>query len=303
MGLHAACTVCENLYQMQQLRTRLGLLLSCLSMFGCGSGEVGEGPVEGEVVTVDEDSVSVRLHATGFWKPKVPVVSFALASTGDSYWLESGLPIRAELSEDGLASVWPARPADQERLARLNKILRRDTVSRGQSAFREVGESLPEFALYDQDGRLFTRDSLKGQWSVLHFVFTRCAVPEMCPASMRKMASLLVSLQQRGGRGPLLLTITLDPLHDSPGVLNEFARGYGMDDPQARFLTGPLQVVQDLKKQLGILSKPDDALVIKHTMRTILVSPELEIVHHVPHQSWSVEDFLEKLPSLAKVGP
>ena len=71
-----------------------------------------------------------------------------------------------------------------------------------------------------------------------------------------------------------------------------------LDDPRFRFLTGPLQAVQDLKKQLGILSKPDQALVIKHTMRTILVGPDLKIAYHVPGSMWGVEDFLEKIHDL-----
>ena len=42
----------------------------------------------------------------------------------------------------------------QSKLIKTNQLLRRDTVHRGQEAFREVGEALPEFALYDQDGHL-----------------------------------------------------------------------------------------------------------------------------------------------------
>ena len=57
-----------------------------------------------------------------------------------------------------------------------------------------------------------------------------------------------------------LISISLDPRFDTPGVLKSYARGYGVDAPQSRFLTGPLQPVQDLKKQLLITNNTQLAM-------------------------------------------
>jgi len=76
-----------------------------------------------------------------------------------------------------------------------------------------------------------------------------------------------------------------------------------LDDPQSRLLTGPLQAIQDLKKQLGVLSKPHETLLIQHTMRTILADPDLNIVYQVPHRTWGVEDFLGKILEPTSSGP
>ncbi len=285
------------------------VLLLGMVLWGCGGCGLREGPVEGEVLSVGSGNVSIRLSKGGGWSAGESVLATALATEADELWLQRGQLVRGELMrmrEGGglvLGSVWPARPEDESQLASVNKRLRRDTVTRGQAAFREVGESLPEFALYDQDGRLLTHESLRGRWTVLHFIFTRCTVPEMCPASSMKMARMLEILKAQGAEQPLLLSFTLDPLHDTPGILKAYAQGYGMDHPQSRFLTGPLQVVQDLKKQLGILSRPHDTLLIQHTLRTVLAGPDLKIVHHVPHRTWDVEDFLEKMQGSTKLDP
>ena len=271
----------------------------------CGCGGVREGEVWGNVQAVDADNGLVRLELLGGWF-STPTVEASIDS-GDAQWLEEGREVRGELIRNDFGyefkSVWPVTPEDESLLWQKNQVLRRDTVDRGPQAFREVGETVPQFALYDQNGGLFTRDMLEGRWTVMHFIFTRCAMPEMCPASTRKMSHLLEAVQKAGTKDALLISFTMDPEFDTPGVLKSYARGYGMDDPQSRFLTGPLQAVQDLKKQLGILSKPDEALVLKHTMGTVLVSPDLKIVHHVPHRTWSVEDFLEKIQSLSKIDP
>ena len=65
--------------------------------------------------------------------------------------------------------------------------LRQDTVIRGRNAYREIGENLPDFALYDQNGGVVQPDRFRGRQIVLNFIFTRCPDPKMCPASTAKM--------------------------------------------------------------------------------------------------------------------
>lgn len=78
-------------------------------------------------------------------------------------------------------------------------------------------------------------------------------------------------------------------------MLKAYAQGYKVDDPQYRFLSGSFQAVHDLKLQLGVDSNPDEEIIISHSMRTILVGPDLKISHQVPGSQWDVEDFLKKI--------
>ena len=290
----------------KQFTIQIQTSLISLFLLGCGSEIQREGLVEGEILDLDSDSVTLLLEDRG-WFSKSEELSIPLRNESDSLWLAKGMSVRAELRSNdnrlALQSVWPADPAVESKLIKTNQLLRRDTVHRGQEAFREVGEALPEFALYDQDGHLVTRDSLKGRWTVMHFIFTRCTAQEMCPASSSKMAQLLKALKTKGAQNPLLVSFTLDPRFDTPGVLKSYAMGFGLDDPQSRLLTGPLQAIQDLKKQLGVLSKPHETLLIQHTMRTILADPDLNIVYQVPHRTWGVEDFLSKILEPTSSGP
>lgn len=218
---------------------------------------------------------------------------------GDIAWLKVGREVRGVKTLDGeilkLTQIFPASIKEESRMYALNQKLRNDTVERGEQAFREVGEYLPYFALFDQDGQIWDYESCTGKFTVFTFIFTRCRAPEMCPATTARMGKLLSKIKENGLQNAQLISITLDPEFDSPGILKNYADGFGVDDPQYRFLTGSLQVIHDLKKQLGIQSRKDPELLIQHSMSTTLVGPNLKILHRVPGSKWEVSDFLEKI--------
>lgn len=45
------------------------------------------------------------------------------------------------------------------------------------------------FELMDQDGKVFTDQDLKGNWTLLYFGFTSC--PDICPDELDKMTEAL----------------------------------------------------------------------------------------------------------------
>ena len=57
-----------------------------------------------------------------------------------------------------LHNIWPDEPAERIRVNNINRLLRRDTLSMGESMIRTIGDNLPPFALYDQNGEVVTTD-------------------------------------------------------------------------------------------------------------------------------------------------
>lgn len=90
-----------------------------------------------------------------------------------------------------------------------------------------------DFRLVRQDGEPVTRADLAGRpWVVASF-FTRCMGP--CPAltaSMRELQSELA------GEGVRLVSLSVDPTFDDPGVLAAYATREGADPDTWWFLTG-----------------------------------------------------------------
>jgi protein SCO1/2 len=99
-----------------------------------------------------------------------------------------------------------------------------------------------DFALTERDGRTVRRDDLLGNIWIASFEFTRCTAG--CPQISETMARLQTDL----ARYPdvRLVTFTVDPEHDRPEELREYAKHYHADPQRWLFLTGDEKAVYQL---------------------------------------------------------
>ena len=91
------------------------------------------------------------------------------------------------------------------------------------------------------------------------------------------------------------LSITLDPIFDSPGVLKSYARGYSLNENNFKVCTAKKPVIDDLTRQFGIFREVTEDQPLDHTMRTMIINSKRQIVYQVPGKGWRVEDFLSRL--------
>lgn len=279
------------------------LLKFLFILCGCGRGGLGNGEVRGKVVEVNTEDSTLKVSVSKRWGGDGNELHFNISS-GDAAWLKPGREIRGlETQKNGkpfLDKIFPASNKEESYVYMCNQELRTDTVDRGSNPVREVGEELPNFALVDQDGNILDRKSLYGNTTLINFIFTRCTAAEMCPATTMRTGALLSQIKKEALPSVRLISVTMDPEYDTPGVLKTYAKSYGVDDPQYRFATGSLQAIRDLKKQLWIQSLPDPNLILQHTMRTLLIGPDLKILYQVPGSKWELEDFLSKIRQSAQ---
>jgi protein SCO1/2 len=172
--------------------------------------------------------------------------------------------------------------------------LREDTNIRGRAAYREVGENLPDFALYDQRGEVVDAGRWRGKQILLNFIFTRCPVATMCPASTARMMETQAKAKAAGVLNLELISITLDPEYDTPGVLREYAEVRGIDTTNFSFLTGPEGAIKDLFKQFGILTEMKGG-VLTHTLATLLINDQGRIVWRADGSVWTADEFVERM--------
>ncbi len=103
---------------------------------------------------------------------------------------------------------------------------------------------VPAFSLIDQEGHPFDSSELAGKTWVVDFVFTSC--PEACPKLSAEMARLQTWLQNRGKDAEIhLLSITVDPEHDTPERLKAYAAGFHADPHLWKFVTGSSKQIED----------------------------------------------------------
>jgi protein SCO1/2 len=84
----------------------------------------------------------------------------------------------------------------------------------------------------DADGRTFHSSELAGKVWIADFIYTTC--PAECPM----MTSKMKKVSDQVNADVELVSISVDPGHDTPAALREFASHYGAPTPQWTFLTG-----------------------------------------------------------------
>jgi protein SCO1/2 len=117
--------------------------------------------------------------------------------------------------------------------------------------------------LVDQDGRRlrFYSDVLKGKTVVINAFFTTCT--SVCPPMNRNMEKLQEALGARVGKDVFLVSISVDPLTDTPPRLKEYAAKFHAG-PGWTFLTGKKENVDWALYKVGqyVEDKNDHTTVI-----------------------------------------
>ena len=137
---------------------------------------------------------------------------------------------------------------------------------------------VPEFALTNRDGRAVSRADLDGQPWIADFIFTRC--PASCPMMSARMARLNRDLPS--DLAVRLVSISVDPDHDTPEVLQRYAQSFQATD-RWLFLTGTREDVRRLcvegfKLGLDMAPAPGSGPEpILHSTRFVLVDGKGDI--------------------------
>lgn len=130
---------------------------------------------------------------------------------------------------------------------------------------------LPDFDLVDQDGQPFKRRDLNGKVSVVAFIFTRCKGP--CPMMSAEMSELYKRYESSDK--VQLISISVDPVHDAPAVLKEYAAQYGVKDNRWKFLTGKVGDITSLAEKGFMLAA--EGLPEGHSTKFVLVDQDARI--------------------------
>ncbi len=143
-----------------------------------------------------------------------------------------------------------------------------------------VWHRLPDFVLLNQDSVVFTADSLRGYIHVADYFFTRC--PGICPRLSSAMRMIQDYLGEKAKK-VRLVSYTVDPGHDTPAALREYAQRYGADLRRWTFVTGADTTLYRLAVKgylIPVDKSPDSTqgeLGYVHSDMLVLVDPELRI--------------------------
>jgi protein SCO1/2 len=135
----------------------------------------------------------------------------------------------------------------------------------------------PPFRLTDQNGDPVSLADLRGRAVLLDFIYTSCPGP--CPILTGLHAGVQRRLDPALRSRVRFLSISLDPLHDTPLALRAYAKKRGADLSNWSFLTGPPDEVDAVVKAYGVGSARQADGTIAHLVVTFLIDGEGRIAH------------------------
>ncbi|HKL91494.1 MAG TPA: SCO family protein [Allomuricauda sp.] len=104
---------------------------------------------------------------------------------------------------------------------------------------------VPDFSFYNQDSVLITNEDYLGKVYVVEFFFTTC--PTICPIMTKNLVDLQETFKNNGDFG--VASFTINPRYDTPSVLTEYAKKYGITDADWHLLTGKQEKIYELAQQ------------------------------------------------------
>jgi protein SCO1 len=149
-----------------------------------------------------------------------------------------------------LATWWRTRPVFE-------------MPSKALPVYGQVGD----FNLIEASGKPVGLSDLRGKVWVASFIFTVCAGP--CPVMTHHLAKAQSDLPMRDDLK--LVSVSVDPVRDTPAVLTQYAERFGADRSRWLFLTGDKTQIHRLSRETFKLTVVDDGTTVDHSTKFVLV--------------------------------
>ena len=166
----------------------------------------------------------------------------------------------------------------------------------------QPGDTIPDGAFVNQDGRKQTLQAFRGSTVVLTFIYTRCPLPTFCPMMDRNFVSIQEHMKTDAALKRVhLVTVSFDPARDTPAVLRAHAKELEADLKSWTFFTGEEKAVNEFSGRFGVyvVRNPNDQRDITHNLRTAVIGPDGTIKKIYTGNEWTPDDILMDLKPVA----
>ena len=155
----------------------------------------------------------------------------------------------------------------------LNPILAHENVE--PLRVLEIGETVPNIDLIDQEESAFSLESVRGKVVMLSFIYTNC--PDVCLLQTTKMRQTQDLLGDKFAKDVVFVSISFDS-NDTPEILKEYALFNKADLSGWKFLGSQDEhEIKDTVESLGITYERDDDGLFSHSMIMYLLDKDLKV--------------------------
>lgn len=165
----------------------------------------------------------------------------------------------------------------------------------------QVGQPSPDFSFVDQLRQHVTLSQFSGKVVAITFVYTRCPFPNFCFRLTNNFARLQKRFASEMGRNLILLTVSLDPVHDQPEALAEYGRTWNVDPKGWHLLTGPPADVRKFCERFGVAFYPDEGQLI-HSLHTLIIDRQGKLAANLEGNEFTAEQLGDLVQTVLKSG-
>lgn len=151
-------------------------------------------------------------------------------------------------------------------------------------------QQISNFALTDNHGKTFTKDNLKGHWTMMFFGFTNCGM--VCPTTLDALNKMYQTMQKDmpANQLPQVVFVSVDPDRDTVERINDYMNAFNKN-----FIGVRAEIAETiaLEKQLHIVAakmqvdgQGKNQYTINHTAEILLFNPDaqLQALFSYPHE-------------------
>jgi len=164
------------------------------------------------------------------------------------------------------------------------------------------GEPVPDEEFVDHSGKKRKFSTFKGSPLAMTFTYTKCPLPDFCPLMDRNFAAIQETLKADPAlKNAHLVSISFDPVTDTPPVLRKHAGELKADPAWWTFLTGDRDKIDQFASRLGMTisrDDPTDPSSITHNLRTAIVDADGKLVKVYTGNEWKPDQLVADLKAL-----
>ena len=153
----------------------------------------------------------------------------------------------------------------------------------------EIGQIFTNVTFLDLDSNDVSLSDSDGKFRLISYIFTRCPMPNMCPAVVTKN-QYLAEVFKADPKMEFIL-VSFDYTFDTPVVLKNYYSGILESNPNLIVLssTGHLNDIFSLAGQSFVSFWGVDENDIGHTLRSVIIDPERRLMKVFEGTDWRPE--------------
>ena len=168
------------------------------------------------------------------------------------------------------------------------------------------GDKVPDFVLLNQSNHTVHLNDFRGKLLLATFIYTRCTVADYCPRMSRNFAAIDEALRRDAKlyNETHLLSISFDPVYDTPQVLRSYGGAYtGRFTKETfthwDFAAPPQGELPAIAQFFGVGITPGESGSLYHSLSTALIDKSGHILVWYPTNEWTPDQMLAEIHKAA----